>query len=187
MGMAKKIIKELFSSYSECREQFWIILCHKLKSSYTCSLIVDDKEKNITKEDVDEDYKNDYWNNYILFEENKGSNSNFLSLQQKQDKKDNVAVPKYISTDSITIFLNVWSVLYYRTVLSTNQHTFIIQLFLSFLKNAYCYKKSNNNNEVYYDPDKLEIMALLSKMDVKDDTTMLKQVQQYRETKQKPT
>ena len=43
--IAEKIIKELFSSCSECREEFWLILCKKLESSYFKTLIIEDEEK----------------------------------------------------------------------------------------------------------------------------------------------
>ena len=86
--IAEKIIKELFSSCSECREEFWLILCKKLESSYFKTLIIEDEENKYKDEQEDDDYKNNYWKNYESFEDNKGSNSNFLSLQQKQDEQE---------------------------------------------------------------------------------------------------
>jgi len=102
-----------------------------------------------------------------------------LALQHKQDDDKEEAVPKYISTDPMTVFQNIWNVLHVKnSSLSSNQYTFITKQFISFLKNVHCCKKDS------LDPDKLEIMTLLSK--INDDKYLLQhEEQQY--TKNKPT
>ena len=85
--IAEKIVKELFSSCSECREEFWLILCKKLESSYFKTLIIEDEENKYKDEQEDDDYKNNYWKNYESFEDSKGSNSNFYRYNRSKTNK----------------------------------------------------------------------------------------------------